>query len=348
MVISGEETVESSSAMHTEKIYLFNENVLENGDSLNYRSLLTDAVKMENQGKFLEFAWGMEMQVEEVPIKPLRVVEVDLNMQVPVSLQNVELLKEISKKAYGEEENRLSFGSILGQGWELGASKIYGPNHEDVELSSMITSHLQLPSEMNIAAKFKKLVLYAGHHCFLNNLGSCWVDGKFGTLLLQLPVEGGHEGGHLNIEYQGRKKKFESHTNSDRTFYLSSFYNCCEHFIEPVLQGHKLMLVFDLIWTNAKIEIPRNFPVFLTALKQIKKAIKSWRHHHLLNSKKKDKTQRVMHSGCSPSDSGTELSPTIAAEDICIKYYSLDSDADFLYSEEILKENILFLVLNKK
>ncbi|XP_059351628.1 uncharacterized protein LOC132088039 [Daphnia carinata] len=347
MAISEEENVESSAAMHRENIDLFSENVLGNGDSLNYRNLLSEAVKMENQGKFLEFAWGMEMQVEEVSLQPLRVVEVDLNMQVPISLQNIILLKEISKKAYGEEENRLPIGATLGQGWEIGASKIYGSDHEDLELSSVITSHLQLPSEMNIVAKFKKLVLYAGRQCFINNLASCWGDGKFGTLLLQLPVEGGHEGGHLNIEYQGRKKKFESHTNSDKTFYLSSFYDCCEHFIEPVLQGHKLILVFDLIWTNAKIEIPRNFPVFLTALKQMKKAIKSWRHHHLLNSKKKDETQPVMHSDCPPF-SGADLSPTIAAEAIYLKNYSLNSEADFLYSEEVLKQNIMFLVLNEK
>ncbi|KAI9558955.1 hypothetical protein GHT06_015744 [Daphnia sinensis] len=331
--------------MPMENIDLLSGSVFENDDSFNCRNLLSEAVKMEDQGKLLEFAWGTEMQVEEVPLKPLRVVDVDLNIQVPISLQNIQLLKETSKKACADEENKLP---TSGHEWEIGASKLCGSDHEDLDISSVLTSHLQLPNDINIAAKFKKLVLYAGRQCFINNLGSCWVDGKFGTLLLQLPVEGGHEGGHLNIEYQGRKKKFESHTNSDRTFYLSSFYDCCEHFIEPVLQGNKLMLVFDLIWTNAKIEIPRNFPVFLTALKQIKKAIKSWLYHHQLNSKNNYETQSVKHSDRSPSSSVADSSPTIATEALYLKNDGLSDEVDFLYSEKVLKENTLFLVLNEK
>ncbi|KAK4009040.1 hypothetical protein OUZ56_014181 [Daphnia magna] len=121
---------------------------------------------------------------------------------------------------------------------------------------------------------------------------------------------------------------------------IKMFYDCCEHFIEPVLQRHKLMLVFYLIWTNAKIEIP--------PLKQIKKAIKSWLYNPLLNSRKKDETQPVIHSDCSPSGFLANSSPTIATEAFFIKNYSLNSEADFYHSEEVLKENILFLVLNEK
>lgn len=83
MEVSGEKTVEPSSPMQTESI----ENAPENGESSNHRRLLSEAVKLQNQTKFLDFAWGMKMPVEKVCLNPLNVLELDINIQLPVSLQ---------------------------------------------------------------------------------------------------------------------------------------------------------------------------------------------------------------------------------------------------------------------
>ena len=95
--------------------------------------------------------------------------------------------------------------------------------------------------------------------------------------------------------------------------------------MEPVTRGHKLILVFDLIWANAKTEIPKNFPVFLTALKVIQQVLKTWIRQNVVNSE-------LM----SPPPSISENQ-----ED------SLDTSNHFI-SEWTLKEKILFFILKEK
>ena len=103
------------------------------------------------------------------------------------------------------------------------------------------------------------------------------IKGTFGTAILQVPVEGGHEGGLVKVEYKGREKMFENHQNSANNFHLSAFYNNCKSLMEPVTRGWKLALVYDLVWTNAKTLTPPNdLPVFLTAVKKIKAALSPW------------------------------------------------------------------------
>ena len=138
--------------------------------------------------------------------------------------------------------------------------------------------------EMKITTKLSRVILYNSENNFIHSLGSCCVEGKFGTAILQVPVEGGHEGGCLNVVYEGKKVGFENHGNSDRNFYLTSYYNCCEEFMEPVTRGKKLIFVFDLIWENANTQIPKNFPVFLTAFKEIKQVLKTWIRQNVVKS----------------------------------------------------------------
>jgi hypothetical protein len=48
--------------------------------------------------------------------------------------------------------------------------------------------------------------------------------GSFGTVILQLPVKGGHEGGRFKVKYRGKEQVYENHKASDRCFYVTSFY----------------------------------------------------------------------------------------------------------------------------
>ena len=103
------------------------------------------------------------------------------------------------------------------------------------------------------------------------------VIGTFATVILQLHVEGGHEGGRLKVEYKEREEFFENHKNSHQNYFLSAYYNCCRHSMEPVTRGFKLTLVYSLVWKNAKMAvIPHYFPVFLTDLKEVRRALAPW------------------------------------------------------------------------
>ena len=227
--------------------------------------------------------------------------------------------------------------------WEIDASKICISTFKDFNLSSLVVHNLQLPEEMKVTAKCTKLVLYdGGEKCFIHNLSSCWIEGKFGTATLQLPVEGGHEGGSLNVEYGGRKKKFASHKSSDAIFYLSAFFDSCEHFIEPVLQGYKLVLVYDLLWTNAKSGIPKNFPLFLGAMKKIKESLEPWLQNQLLNSKIKNENHEN-----SKVELETPATASVIHRDSSEVINRLKKRKNSAITERTLTENVFLFVLQE-
>jgi hypothetical protein len=205
-----------------------------------------------------------------------------------------------------------------------------------------VVENLQLPEEMKVTAKCTKLVLYDGKKCFIHNLSSRWIEGKFGTATLQLPVEGGHEGGSLNVQYGGRKKKLESHKSSDAVFYLSAFFDSCEHFIEPVLQGYKLVLVYDLLWTNVKTGIPKDFPVFLGAIKKIKESLEPWLRNQLLKSKIENENGENSKEGLQTPTTTSEIHRDSSE----VKNY-LEKQQDSVIEERTLTENVFLFVLQE-
>lgn len=101
--------------------------------------------------------------------------------------------------------------------------------------------------------------------------------GHFATSTLQVPVEGAHVGGRLNVEYRGKSKMFENDHQSEEHFYISTTCNsCCLEVMEPISSGWRLTLVFHLNWINTKTEAPQDFPVFLTAFNEIQEALSPW------------------------------------------------------------------------
>ena len=167
--------------------------------------------------------------------------------------------------------------------------------------------------------------------------------------MLQLPVEGGHEGGCIKVEYEGNKKMFATHVNSDQTFYLSAFYGNATHLVEPVTRGWKIDLVFSLVWKNAKTDAPYDFPILIAALKEMEDALSPW----------------IPHQGIDPTTENggdipkmvDELSHHVASPDLPSKEKSTESDEDYELDwdwiflnldDDTLKEDILYFVLKEK
>lgn len=67
----------------------------------------------------------------------------------------------------------------------------------------------------------------------------------FGSLLVQLPAE--HEGGHLVVEHDGKNKRFSFDKDSADKAYYSCCYADCEHLLESVAKGLRLVLAFNLV-----------------------------------------------------------------------------------------------------
>lgn len=175
------------------------------------------------------------------------------------------------------------------------------------------------------------IIVYA----FLIGSYSFFFKGTFGTVILQLPVEGGHEGGGSKVEYNGRRKVIETHQRSDERFYLLSFYNCCEHSVEPVTQGSVLRLVFNLIWKNPKTEIPHNFPLFLHGLNEIQEVLKHWIPNSTLNRNLMDDSLQI--------PSKIEL---YDSANNCLRHE--EEPHLSLYSEKTLMQDVFFFVLEEQ
>ena len=229
--------------------------------------------------------------------------------------------------------------------WEIDASKVCCSTLENLDLSLLVTQHLQLPMEMNIEAKFSRLILCNGGNGFTHSLGSSFVEGKFGAAILQVPVEGGHDGGNLNVDYEGKQKLFESHERSDAVFYLTAFYNGCDNSIEPISRGYKLVAVYDLLWSNATNEIPRNLPVFLGALKQIKESsLHPWLNRcKLLKSKMENEKQKnLVEEMKEPTIAASEVQQDSTQPMKCFK-----NEANVLFVEKTIQGNVFLFVLQE-
>ncbi|EFX66920.1 hypothetical protein DAPPUDRAFT_331563 [Daphnia pulex] len=173
------------------------------------------------------------------------------------------------------------FGCSLDPGGnvEISGSLTFHLCIEDFDLASAVVQHLRLPDAMQVVAKFAKLVLYNDKNCARSYLPSREHATKIGTALLQLPVEGGHQGGTLNVIYGEQSKRIDTERSSDTRFYLYAFYDCCKHFIEPVSRGHQLIAVYDIHWVNAKTAMFKDFPWFLASIQQLWEAHVSGIHN---------------------------------------------------------------------
>lgn len=101
---------------------------------------------------------------------------------------------------------------------------------------------------------------------------------------MQIPVEGGHQGGRLNV--YSPSKSFDigiERDESDRQFHLTAFYPDCQIEMQPVKKGFMVTLEFNLMSSKfltlgpLSLVLPKLFP----ALEQVKEALTSWKDWRL-------------------------------------------------------------------
>ena len=107
------------------------------------------------------------------------------------------------------------------------------------------------------------------------------ISGTVGTMLLHIPVAGGHKGGDIKLNDHGELKSFSTETGSKRRFHLWAFHNTCQQEVEPITAGAMAILVVRLIWTNPPIGAlfrPIDFPAFIEALADVNRCFNrlSW------------------------------------------------------------------------
>ena len=99
------------------------------------------------------------------------------------------------------------------------------------------------------------------------------VQGHFGTIILQIPVEDGFEGGELEIDSQiNRKKPLETSmldlsSDSDRSFYVNFLNVNSVREMRPLTRGWRIELAYNILWKPeiATLVLP-NISSFLVTL----------------------------------------------------------------------------------
>lgn len=100
-------------------------------------------------------------------------------------------------------------------------------------------------AKMKVQAHLYKLLIYEEGGHFKKHKDTEKEPGMFGSLLIQLPAE--HVGGALVVAHQGKAKRFEFAKETGDRAYYASFYTDCDHKLEPVTKGLRLVLAFNLV-----------------------------------------------------------------------------------------------------
>jgi len=186
---------------------------------------------------------------------------------MPVCSEQASKIVSAVSKSKGDHAEKMADGSCTtstttttATTWELDAGHISLTNHVFEEKIQDIVSQackslgcMSTSNNNNVRASLSKLVLYGegstGTHC---SVVKDVVVGSFATLIVQLPSV--FQGNHLIVRHRSKSftVKFDTQRAAHEIVY-AAFYNECTHELTPLVSGHRLVLVYNLIWTPVTI-----------------------------------------------------------------------------------------------
>jgi hypothetical protein len=98
-----------------------------------------------------------------------------------------------------------------------------------------------------VVARLDKLVVYGEGGHFRPHCDTEKEPGMFATLVVQLPVAGGHAGGELRVEHAGERFELDTAALSDDRFAYAAFFADCQHELRPITGGGRLVLLYNLV-----------------------------------------------------------------------------------------------------
>ncbi|XP_057371844.1 uncharacterized protein LOC130692785 [Daphnia carinata] len=200
---------------------------------------------------------------------------------VPVSLNNVSKLVRDASKSSPKAGN--SSYVKYGQMWQI--SNCEALQAQSSKLSDFLP---ELTNKMLLLMGLNPLVVKV--KTILRDFFICGTDGfakfnfkednaGFMKMILQIPVEGGHEEGRIKVELNEQIQLFNVCEDSDRHYHVTAFYSDCDHQLEKVTFGWRLAMVFDLVLEEQifhnTLSPPANLHSFL-AIGHIQDILTQW------------------------------------------------------------------------
>ncbi len=212
---------------------------------------------------------------------PMPRLEVDgvgmLSFPVPDS-QICALIEVAERTPYGKGSNTVVDRSIR-DCWQIGAERIRlaGAAWPDTfsRILDAAASGLGCPRD-RLDAHFYKLLIYEKGGFFSAHRDTEKAGGMIATLSIALPITG--EGGELIVGHQDREFTIDMHVEEPSELAFVAFYADCVHETRPVLEGHRLSLVFNLCLRAGDEDAPQEAPDYAAQVSEIARRLVAWQH----------------------------------------------------------------------
>jgi hypothetical protein len=169
-----------------------------------------------------------------------------ISFPIPVS-QIKDMVKHAERAPYGRGGETILDTSVR-NAWQLAPTKVRigGKSWERSfqHILSTVTDGLGCAG-MDVSAEFYKLLIYEEGGFFLPHRDTEKTDGMFGTLTIVLPSV--HRGGELVIRHTGREVTVDLSNAETSELTFAAFYADCEHAIQPITQGSRVCLTYNLL-----------------------------------------------------------------------------------------------------
>ena len=120
-----------------------------------------------------------------------------------------------------------------------------------------------------------KLLIYETGGFFSPHRDTEKADGMIATLSISLPTMG--DGGELIVRHRDREFTVDMNAGEPSELAFAAFYADCTHEVRPVVEGHRLSLVFNLCARAGDSDTPREAPDYSEEVDKIAERLVAWR-----------------------------------------------------------------------
>jgi predicted 2-oxoglutarate/Fe(II)-dependent dioxygenase YbiX len=169
---------------------------------------------------------------------------------LPLLTVQAEALVQVAEQApYGRGSETL-VDTAVRRTWQIAAEHVRLTGRRwAADLAEVVERvRLGLAVAGTIEAQLYKLLVYDTGGFFIAHRDTEKAAGMFGTLVVVLP--GDYRGGELIIRHQGQEVCVDLHREEPSEAAFAAFYADCLHEVLPIVSGHRLALIYNLIRTG--------------------------------------------------------------------------------------------------
>lgn len=160
--------------------------------------------------------------------------------------QAEELVALAEQAPYGRGQETLVDTSVR-RCWQISADKVQlRSRHWPATLERIAARVAEgLGVTESIDVELYKLLIYDAGGFFVPHRDTEKAEGMFATLVISLPSF--HEGGALIVRHQGQEVRLDLRCTDPAEAAFAAFYADCLHEVEPVTEGKRLVLIYNLL-----------------------------------------------------------------------------------------------------